>query len=115
MRIGALDRKILRDAWHIRAQIIACALVVAGGINSFVSLSSLNRSLAASQATFYEEYRFADVFAGAVRAPEHVAQRIRERRRDKEIVGAWARQVRPADTFRWTLLPEHNRLDPERP
>ena len=76
MRIGALDRKILRDAWHIRAQIIACALVVAGGINSFVSLSSLNRSLAASQATFYEEYRFADVFAGAVRAPEHVAQRL---------------------------------------
>ncbi|HRA24424.1 MAG TPA: hypothetical protein PLK52_12730, partial [Usitatibacteraceae bacterium] len=70
MRIGALDRKILRDAWHIRAQIIACALVVAGGINSFVSLSSLNRSLATSQATFYEEYRFADVFAGAVRAPE---------------------------------------------
>ena len=76
VRIGALDRKILRDAWHIRAQIIACALVVAGGINSFVSLSSLNRSLATSQATFYEEYRFADVFAGAVRAPEPVAQRL---------------------------------------
>ena len=73
MRIGALDRKILRDAWHIRGQIVACALVVAGGINSFVSLSSVNRTLAASQAAFYEEYRFADVFAGAVRAPDPVA------------------------------------------
>ncbi len=73
MRIGALDRKILRDAWHIRGQIVACALVVAGGINSFVSLSSVNRTLAASQAAFYEEYRFADVFAGAVRAPDSVA------------------------------------------
>jgi putative ABC transport system permease protein len=73
VRIGALDRKILRDAWHIRGQIVACALVVAGGINSFVSLSSVNRTLAASQAAFYEEYRFADVFAGAVRAPEPVA------------------------------------------
>ncbi|MBL0143553.1 MAG: FtsX-like permease family protein [Betaproteobacteria bacterium] len=73
MRIPALDRKILRDAWHIRGQILACALVVAGGINSFVSLSSVNRTLAASQAAFYEEYRFADVFAGAVRAPQSVA------------------------------------------
>jgi putative ABC transport system permease protein len=73
VRIGALDLKILRDAWHIRGQIVACALVVAGGINSFVSLSSVNRTLAASQAAFYEEYRFADVFAGAVRAPESVA------------------------------------------
>ncbi|HEX4943217.1 MAG TPA: FtsX-like permease family protein [Usitatibacteraceae bacterium] len=73
MRVGALDRKILRDAWHMRGQILACALVVAGGINSFVSLSSVNRTLAASQAAFYEEYRFADVFAGLVRAPEHVS------------------------------------------
>ena len=73
VRIGALDRKILRDAWHIRAQIIACALVVAGGINSFVSLSSVNRTLASSQALFYADNRFADVFAMLGRAPEHVA------------------------------------------
>lgn len=78
MRIGTLDRKILRDAWHMRGQVLACALVVAGGINSFVSLSSVNRTLAASQAAFYEEYRFADVFAGLVRAPEHLATALRE-------------------------------------
>ena len=77
VRIGALDRKILRDAWHIRGQIVACALVVAGGINSFVSLSSVNRTLAASQSAFYEEYRFADVFAGAVRAPRAGRRRAR--------------------------------------
>ncbi len=77
MRLGALDRKILRDAWHMRGQILACALVVAGGINSFVSLSSLNRTLAASQAAFYEQHHFADVFAGLVRAPEHVAASLR--------------------------------------
>jgi putative ABC transport system permease protein len=73
VRIGALDLKILRDAWHMRGQILACALVVAGGISSFVSLSSVNRTLASSQAAFYEEYRFADVFAHCIRAPEHVA------------------------------------------
>lgn len=44
--------------------------------------------------------------------PEHVATRIRERRRDKDVIDAWARNVRPRDAFRWNLLPEHNRLDP---
>jgi choline-sulfatase len=43
--------------------------------------------------------------------PGRVAARIAERRRDKEVIGAWARHVRPPDEFRWTLLPEHNRLD----
>jgi choline-sulfatase len=43
--------------------------------------------------------------------PDHVARRIRERRRDKDVIDAWARQVRPRDEFRWQLLPEHNRLE----
>jgi choline-sulfatase len=41
-----------------------------------------------------------------------IAARIRERRREKEILEAWARNVQPGDDYRWTLLPEHNRLDP---
>jgi len=44
--------------------------------------------------------------------PDRIATRIRERRRDKEILEEWARNVRPADEFRWQLLPEHNRLEP---
>ena len=43
--------------------------------------------------------------------PEHVRTRIAERRRDKELIDAWARSVDPPDAFRWKLLPEHNRLD----
>ncbi len=76
VRIAALDLKMFRDAWHLRGQVIACALVVAGGINSFVSLSSVNRTLAASQAAFYEDNRFADAFASLVRAPEPVARNL---------------------------------------
>ena len=76
MRLAALDLKMFRDAWHLRGQVIACALVVAGGINSFVSLSSVNRTLAASQAAFYEDNRFADAFASLVRAPEPVARSL---------------------------------------
>jgi putative ABC transport system permease protein len=67
---------MFRDAWHLRGQVIACALVVAGGINSFVSLSSVNRTLATSQAAFYEDNRFADAFASLVRAPEPVARAL---------------------------------------
>jgi choline-sulfatase len=44
--------------------------------------------------------------------PDAIAMRIRERRLDKDVIDAWARAVRPADEFRWNLLPEHNRLDP---
>lgn len=45
--------------------------------------------------------------------PERVARTICARRLDKEIVGAWARNVRPPDEFRWHLRPEHNRLERE--
>ncbi len=44
--------------------------------------------------------------------PDAIAARIRARRQDKDIIDAWARHVGPRDTFRWNLLPEHNRLDP---
>jgi choline-sulfatase len=44
--------------------------------------------------------------------PVHVAARIAERRREKDVLDAWARNVHPRDDFRWQLLPEHNRLEP---
>ena len=43
--------------------------------------------------------------------PQAVAAQIRERRRDKDVLDAWARTVRPNDAFRWDLLPEQNRLE----
>lgn len=44
-------------------------------------------------------------------SPDSIVRRIRERRRDKDVLEAWARSVRPPDEFRWNLRPEHNRLD----
>jgi choline-sulfatase len=43
--------------------------------------------------------------------PDAIAARIRERRSDKQIIEAWARNVQPADAFRWNLRPELNRLE----
>ena len=36
--VSALDRKLLRDLWHLRGQVLAAALVVACGVATFVSM-----------------------------------------------------------------------------
>jgi choline-sulfatase len=43
--------------------------------------------------------------------PDRIATRLRERRLDKDLIGQWARNVRPPDEFRWELRPELNRLE----
>ncbi|MUG93625.1 FtsX-like permease family protein [Scytonema sp. UIC 10036] len=73
----ALDKKLLRDLWHMRGQMIAIALVVACGIASFISMLSAYESLKLSQATYYEQYHFAQVFAQLKRAPESLQLQIR--------------------------------------
>jgi choline-sulfatase len=45
--------------------------------------------------------------------PDAIAARIRARREEKNVIDRWAQHVRPHDAFRWTLLPEHNRLEAE--
>lgn len=45
--------------------------------------------------------------------PDAIDARMRARRADKDVIGAWARGVRPADQHRWDLRPEQNRLDKE--
>jgi putative ABC transport system permease protein len=68
-RVSALDRKLLRDLWGSRGQSIAIALVVAAGIAIFVGLMSTFDSLELSLRTYYDRYRFADVFLSLTRAP----------------------------------------------
>jgi putative ABC transport system permease protein len=74
----ALDKKLIRDLSRLRGQIIAIALVVACGIASFVSMLSAYESLKLSQATYYQQYHFAQVFAQLKRAPESLSTQIRE-------------------------------------
>jgi putative ABC transport system permease protein len=71
----ALDRKLLRDAWHYRGQFAAITAVVGCGVALFVALRSMNGFLRGSRDRYYAEYRFADVFAPLKRAPTEVAAR----------------------------------------
>lgn len=43
--------------------------------------------------------------------PDRIAEQMRGRRADKDVIGAWARHVQPADQYRWRLEASQNRLD----
>lgn len=72
----ALDRKLLRELWRLRSQALAVAVVIASGVAVLVMSLSTLEALQATTDAYYERYRFADVFASAVRAPRAVAERI---------------------------------------
>jgi putative ABC transport system permease protein len=74
--VSALQRKLLRDLFRMRGQVITIALVVASGIASYVSLQCAWSSLAVSREAYETHYRFAEVFAHAERVPNEVAARL---------------------------------------
>lgn len=76
--ISALDRKLLRDLWHLRGQALAIALVIASAAAMTVMAFSMRESLQQTQETYYDRYRFADVFAHVKRAPWPLVERIAE-------------------------------------
>src|SRR5690554_4569086 len=62
----------------MRGQLLAIALVIAGGIAvcllSLVNYASLN----ATRDQYYQQHQFADVFVSLKRAPRHLLQRVAE-------------------------------------
>ncbi|MBI5460852.1 MAG: ABC transporter permease [Gammaproteobacteria bacterium] len=72
----ALDRKLLRDLWHLRGQALAIALVIGAGLAAvLMSIGTLD-SLQTTRAIYYRDYDFAQVFAALKRAPESLGERI---------------------------------------
>jgi putative ABC transport system permease protein len=75
-RISALDRKLVRDLWHVRGQVLAIAAVVGAGIALYVAMLSTFDSLDLTLRTYYDRYRFGDVFVSLERAPLSVADEL---------------------------------------
>ncbi|MEW6613096.1 MAG: FtsX-like permease family protein [Pseudomonadota bacterium] len=71
-----LDRKLLRDLWLMKSQVLTIALVVAAGIGASVAQLSTYDSLRWLRASYYEAARFAEVFADVKRAPKAVERQI---------------------------------------
>jgi putative ABC transport system permease protein len=76
--VNVLDRKLLRDLMRLKGQAFTIALVVAVGVANYITLRSAWRALGDSRAVYYEEYRFADVFARLKRAPDSVAEQLHD-------------------------------------
>jgi len=72
-----LDRKLLRDLWRIKGQAAAIIFVIAAGISLFVMSHGMMISLDETMRAYYERYRFADMYAPAKRAPDHLLEELR--------------------------------------
>ena len=70
--MSLLDRKLLRDLRALKSQAVAVALVMACGLAMMITTRSLMLSLTTTRDTYYEQHRFAEVFARLKRAPDSV-------------------------------------------
>ena len=76
--VSMLGRMLWRDLWHLRGPLMAAALVVACGIAVLVALRGTHQSLLLAQSDYYQRHRFADVFAHLRRAPDSLAEQMRQ-------------------------------------
>ena len=74
--MSALDRKLWRETWALRGQVLAIAVVIAGGVSTLLmSLATLD-SLTLTRDAFYRDYRFPEVFVSLKRAPESLRETV---------------------------------------
>lgn len=76
MTLHALDRKLLRDLWRLKAQALAIALVLACGVAIFMTGLGMVRALEATLEDYYGRQHFAHVFASARRAPNGLVRDV---------------------------------------
>jgi putative ABC transport system permease protein len=76
--VSMLGRMLWRDLWHLRGPLMAAALVVACGIAVLVALRGTHQSLLLAQSNYYQSHRLADVFAHLRRAPDSLAEQMRQ-------------------------------------
>jgi putative ABC transport system permease protein len=71
-----MTRKLLREIVHLRGQLVAIIMVIGCGIGTYVMSRSMHTSLTLTQHTYYENGRYADVFASLQRAPLSVIDQL---------------------------------------
>lgn len=77
MKLRPLTIKLVRDLWRLRAQSLAIALVIAAGVGMVIMSFGMIRSLEATRASYYDVYRFADIFAPVRRAHRSAIEEVR--------------------------------------
>ena len=72
----SLRKKLGRDLWHHRGQVISIAAVVATAIMTVLSMRGTYESLEYSRDSFYDQTAFPHVWASLERAPESIRSRL---------------------------------------
>jgi putative ABC transport system permease protein len=75
---ASLHRKLLRDLWLMKGQVVAICLVMACGAATFTMSLSTLQSLREAKDKYCDHYRFAHVFTHLKRAPLSLAAQIGE-------------------------------------
>lgn len=76
--VGALDKKLARDLWRLKGQVISIGFVIASGVALLVMSLSTFEALRITSNAYYDQYRYGQVFATLKRAPLHLEGRIRD-------------------------------------
>jgi putative ABC transport system permease protein len=74
--VKALHRKLWRDVWRQRTQVMTIALVLASAVSGFAGSLGTYHSLIAARDAFYASAAFADLFVEAKRVPNVVQTRL---------------------------------------
>jgi len=74
--MSSLSKKLLRESWQLRGQILSIAMVVATGVMSVVTMRGSYDTLVQAQRDYYRDMRFADVWSYLVRAPQSLTAAI---------------------------------------
>lgn len=74
--MSPLHIKLLRDLRRLWAQALAIALVMAAGVATLIIAVGAHDALQQTRANYYENNRFADIFANVTRAPKALLPEI---------------------------------------
>ncbi|MDH3272171.1 MAG: ABC transporter permease [Gemmatimonadota bacterium] len=76
IRLRALDRKMLRELWRLRGQLLSIGLVVATAVTTLVTMRGTYEALVRARGEYYRDYRLADVWSSLERAPNSLESRL---------------------------------------
>lgn len=71
-----LNRKLVRDLLHLRAQGFALAFVIGSGAAVLIMSLTTIEALSETAQAYYDRYRFAQVFVRTQRAPDYMRERV---------------------------------------
>ncbi|UYG05721.1 ABC transporter permease [Halomonas sp. LR3S48] len=71
-----LDRKLYRDLWRLKGQVLAIAMVIASGVMTLILSVTTLEALAGARERFYASHHFAELFVEVKRAPLGVIEQL---------------------------------------